>query len=614
MADPRYDWDDMAAPYLDIRGADPLESISAVLLEHMDLDHAAALALLKVRMLIDVSEYEHDDGFPADPTFDRRIGQVISERVSRRDQIAAQTISDKLAKQFSMLCTKVQDMNPYFWDTLLNDADISPPSYSSMGSPEEAALACIHGKRAWEESEDALGMADTEVAPKFTTVYTPRPMPRTMAPAPPHVAEKRHATGAVFPTLFRFPLATPQQLFKHASIDGFGLHRFVSRSDSTQALVFVDGACTNNGQQSPSGGWAVVNNPSFCTSMAGFSTQASVISARLEERGPAGDSAVATSNRAELRASIAALRECNWVGEGFRSLVIATDSAYVVDGATRWSKAWLSSDWKLQNGETVKNQDLWDLLLGQIEAAKDEGLSVEFWKIARELNMEADAAAKAASTRPQSVAEFTDVVSDATPQRPNVLALLIENEHLFNDIHANLISSIASRTTFERVSSCEAALEELSRTPLSTVILIADAAITHRQALREAVLDRLHAGATVILAGQFSSSVAGGQFDRLMGTLGLPWKRGSYERTNLRLWRTAVGHPDTCGKLPPTYSAKAVYLKHVGPSGMWYTHEDDFTQAAVALAKVGQGRLGYIGDVNGETDSNQVVLALCGLL
>ncbi|KAJ1324685.1 ribonuclease HI [Microdochium nivale] len=613
-ANPRYDWADMSAPYLDVHGANPLEPLTTVLLDHLDLDHATALTLLKARMLIDISEYENDDGFPADPTLDRRIGQVISERVCRRDSVSVQAISDRLAQQFSALCKKIQAMNPYFWETLLNDADISPPAYSAMGSPEEAALACIHGKRAWEESEDTLQMVDAEVA-KYTTVYRPRPVPRTIFPAPPaQVAEKQHATGTVFPTLFRFPLATPQQLFKHTSIDGFGLYRFVSRSDATQALVFVDGACADNGQQNPSGGWAVVNNPSFCTSLAGHSSQASVISARLEDTGPFGASSIATSNRAELRASIAALRECNWVGEGFRSLVIATDSSYVVDGATRWSKTWLANGWKLQSGETVKNQDLWDLLLGQIEAAKESGLAVEFWKIARELNTEADQAAKAASTRTQAIADFTDTASAATTRRPKVLALLIDSEQLFNDIHANLISSIASKTTFERVSSCEAALEELSCAPLSTVILVADAAITHRQALREAVLDRLHAGATVILAGQFSTSVAPGQFDRLMGHLGLPWKRGSYERTNLRLRRSAAGDAGASGRLPVTYSAKAVYLEKVAAPGVWYTHEHDPRQAAVALARVGQGRLGYMGDVNGETHSNQVVLALCGLL
>ncbi len=37
------------------------------------------------------------------------------------------------------------------------------------------------------------------------------------------------------------------------------------------------------------------------------------------------------------------------------------------------------------------------------------------------------------------------------------------------------------------------------------------------------------------------------------------------------------------------------------------------SQAAVAGAKIGQGYLFYLGDVNGEEESTQVVLRFCGL-
>ena len=46
---------------------------------------------------------------------------------------------------------------------------------------------------------------------------------------------------------------------------------------------------------------------------------------------------------------------------------------------------------------------------------------------------------------------------------------------------------------------------------------------------------------------------------------------------------------------------------HVFPPG----HVDQ-SQAAVVCGKVGNGFLAYIGDVNGETGSKSVVLALCG--
>ena len=37
-------------------------------------------------------------------------------------------------------------------------------------------------------------------------------------------------------------------------------------------------------------------------------------------------------------------------------------------------------------------------------------------------------------------------------------------------------------------------------------------------------------------------------------------------------------------------------------------------ESPVFLAKVGDGKLGYVGDVNAEEESNLVILAMCGLL
>ncbi len=70
-------------------------------------------------------------------------------------------------------------------------------------------------------------------------------------------------------------------------------------------------------------------------------------------------------------------------------------------------------------------------------------------------------------------------------------------------------------------------------------------------------------------------------------------------------------------------------MKNVVPADMWYKTDDNpVVQSAVfaatsahnagetaaALAKVGDGAVGYIGDVNAEDESNVVVLAMCGLL
>jgi ribonuclease HI len=135
-----------------------------------------------------------------------------------------------------------------------------------------------------------------------------------------------------------------------------------------------------------------------------------VVSGRLEKKGPFGDDGDQTSNRAELRAVIAALRFRHWTGEGFHTLVIATDSAYTAEGSTKWAKTWVKNGWTTHTGAEVKNKDLWTALLGEVERWKDEGMAVQFWRIPREWNDVVDAAAKTACVEMDAPNRWEDVL------------------------------------------------------------------------------------------------------------------------------------------------------------------------------------------------------------
>ncbi|KAK2761969.1 RNase h domain protein [Colletotrichum kahawae] len=128
--------------------------------------------------------------------------------------------------------------------------------------------------------------------------------------------------------------------------------RFINRYDKSEALIYTDGACLDNGAANARGGCAFVFKPTYSEKESG------VVSLRLEDQGPGGEIYQHTSNRAELRAVIAALRFREWYGEGFKTIVIATDSTYVVNGATDWVRAWMCKDWHLSTGGRVKNRDL----------------------------------------------------------------------------------------------------------------------------------------------------------------------------------------------------------------------------------------------------------------
>jgi ribonuclease HI len=218
--------------------------------------------------------------------------------------------------------------------------------------------------------------------------------PKTLIP-------RYNFTGRVIPEKFVPPLPEdrPQDLFPLSDGQAPSLHpsicaRFIRANNKRQFLIYTDGACSENGGADARGGCSFVYKNS--TQIPGQHPKNGLVSFPLEKRGPTGEVHQHTSNRAELRAVIAALRFRLWDGEGFTSLVIATDSEYVAHGATQWVKAWLRNGWKTRTGATVKNQDLWKCLFGQIEECDRRGLRVQFWRIPRQWNVVADQCAKEA--------------------------------------------------------------------------------------------------------------------------------------------------------------------------------------------------------------------------
>jgi ribonuclease HI len=159
-------------------------------------------------------------------------------------------------------------------------------------------------------------------------------------------------------------------------------------------LIYTDGACLDNGQQNPRGGCGFVFRSSTPASPDGEPVFDGTVSFRLESKGPGGTTQPQTSNRAELRAVIGVLQFRAWYGEGWKRLVIATDSEYVVNGATKWVPGWERNGWFTAKKTSVKNRDSWELLLEEVRKLAEQGVDVLFWRIPRELNKVADEAAK----------------------------------------------------------------------------------------------------------------------------------------------------------------------------------------------------------------------------
>ena len=106
----------------------------------------------------------------------------------------------------------------------------------------------------------------------------------------------------------------------------------------TQAIeIYTDGACRGN--PGP-GGWGAL-----------------LIRGKHEKKMHSGDPET-TNNRMELTAAIEALNAL----KGPSSVILYTDSKYVMDGINEWMPNWKKRGWKTSAKKPVKNKDLWQAL------------------------------------------------------------------------------------------------------------------------------------------------------------------------------------------------------------------------------------------------------------
>ncbi|VAW93101.1 Ribonuclease HI [hydrothermal vent metagenome] len=101
--------------------------------------------------------------------------------------------------------------------------------------------------------------------------------------------------------------------------------------------AYTDGACRGN--PGP-GGWGVL------------------LKFGEHEKRLCGGEKNSTNNRMELMAAIMALESL----KRSSTVLITTDSQYVMNGITSWIKNWKKRNWKTAANKPVKNVDLWQRL------------------------------------------------------------------------------------------------------------------------------------------------------------------------------------------------------------------------------------------------------------
>jgi hypothetical protein len=200
---------------------------------------------------------------------------------------------------------------------------------------------------------------------------------------------------------------------------------------------------------------------------------------------------------------------------------------------------------------------------------------------------------------------------------PNVLILSFEGFSFSSrQLYEQLLPKIISRAVVHESVTLQDAHHYVS-SGWPNVILVTDPIITHedkesRDLLAE-VVKLTHQGCTTILMGFFAAAVHFGRLNEVLKEFGLRWRTSEYTKHDTKLHVLDENSMRTT-TLAPTFYAKALYLSHVSTAQTVYSGRTGADpNAYAAYARVGLGKLGYIGDVNFDEEPERLILAMCHL-
>lgn len=197
-----------------------------------------------------------------------------------------------------------------------------------------------------------------------------------------------------------------------------------------------------------------------------------------------------------------------------------------------------------------------------------------------------------------------------------VLMICLKKQPWFESSYDHLIRAIRRRAILDLIETPAALFLHIGidLPILPTSILIADECLSKPQYwnLWEDVVAYVKQGGTAVFMGTFATNVMPGDMEKLFSFAGLPWAMNEIEEGAFLLNGNAMDATDAAfWQLPRTHHHQALTLSGVAPSDAWYTSCSRGT--AVAMADIGRGRLGYVGDVDAEEDTNAIIIAMCRL-
>ncbi|EMD35999.1 hypothetical protein CERSUDRAFT_156746 [Gelatoporia subvermispora B] len=216
--------------------------------------------------------------------------------------------------------------------------------------------------------------------------------------------------------------------------------------------------------------------------------------------------------------------------------------------------------------------------------------------------------------------------------KPAILMVSLQKVDWLDSGYSQLYSGLRKNAIVSEILTVRAAKRAMASSKPSA-ILVTDSTISkpaYSDFLKELVA-YTRAGGRVILGAQFSSYFQPDQGPRFFSQWGMPtWDIGSYHHTVFALNPAGIPPPLDPATLFPEYSIKAVLIRGAPrdaavylPSPSSRVQSNVFPNVKVTgaqleespalWARVGDGFLGYIGDVNGEQASIRLMIEMCGV-
>ena len=212
--------------------------------------------------------------------------------------------------------------------------------------------------------------------------------------------------------------------------------------------------------------------------------------------------------------------------------------------------------------------------------------------------------------------------------RPKIFLLSLQSMLDWQEVYEVFIGKMKAKADVQEIKNAKEASALLTGEPKPNVIIATDGALTRRKfsKQRTEAIQFVQDGGTLIFGLGFPSFTKPSEYGDLFSAFDIPWRAGEYHRTEFDLNATAESIASVA--LPPGYSQKALHLKNVERKDAIYLPSSssriqsavfppdpiqDLTQTPTAFRQYGSGKLGYVGDVNMEEETQQVLLAMCGL-